>query len=79
LQKKHGKSLYHNLQSNNQTMTKEEVKEMRTKILQGIELSYNRLLSSKKKENGELVISKNGKIIEVKAKDLRKSHKFIPS
>lgn len=60
-------------------MTKEEVKEMRTKILQGIELSYNRLLTSMQKEDGELVISDKGKIIEVKAKDLKQSHKFSVS
>ena len=57
-------------------MTKEEVKEMRSKILQGIELSYNRLLTSRQKEDGELVISDNGKVIEVKAKDLELSDKF---
>jgi len=60
-------------------MTKEEVKEMRTKILQGIELSYNRLLSSKQKEDGELVISDKGKIVEVKAKNLKHSNKFSVS
>jgi hypothetical protein len=53
-------------------MTKESVKVMRTKILQGIDLSYSRLLISKQKEDGELVISRNGKIIKVKAKDLIK-------
>ena len=57
-------------------MTEEEVKEMRLKILQGIELSYNRLLISKQKEDGELVISDKGKIVEVKAKDLKLSDKF---
>ncbi len=53
-------------------MTKESVKVMRTKILQGIDLSYSRLLISKQKEDGELVISRNGKIIKVKARDLIK-------
>jgi hypothetical protein len=53
-------------------MTKESVKVMRTKILQGIDLSYSRLLISKQKEDGELVISRNGKIIRVKARDLIK-------
>jgi hypothetical protein len=57
-------------------MTKEEVKEMRSKILQGIELSYNRLLTSKQKEDGELVISDKGKVVEVKAKNLKQSNKF---
>jgi predicted RNA-binding protein YlqC (UPF0109 family) len=53
-------------------MTKESVKVMRTKILQGIDLSFSRLLISKQKEDGELVISRNGKIIRVKARDLIK-------
>ena len=53
-------------------MTKESIKDMRTKILQGIDLSYSRLLLAKQKEDGELVISRNGKIIRVKAKDLIK-------
>jgi len=53
-------------------MTKDSVKELRAKILKGIELSYNRLLISKQKEDGELVISRNGKIVWVKAKGLAK-------
>ncbi len=53
-------------------MTKESIKDMRTKILQGIDLSYSRLLLAKQKEDGELVISRNGKIIRVKARDLIK-------
>jgi len=53
-------------------MTKENVKELRSKILQGIELAYRRLLISKQKEDGELVISRNGKIVKVKARELTK-------
>ena len=52
-------------------MTKESVKDLRSKILQGIELAYHRLLISKQKEDGELVISRNGQIIKIKAKDLK--------
>jgi hypothetical protein len=51
-------------------MTKEKVTELRTKILKGIDLAYNRLLIAKQKEDGELVISRNGEIVKVKAKDL---------
>ena len=51
-------------------MTKEEVIDMRTKILKGIELSYQRLLISKQKEDGELAISRDGKIVRVKASEL---------
>jgi len=60
------------LQSNRKTMTKDNINELRTKILKGIELSYSRLLIAKQKEDGELVISRNGKIVRVKAKDLAK-------
>jgi hypothetical protein len=51
-------------------MTKENVKDLRTKIIQGIDLAYHRLLTSKQKEDGELVISRNGKIERVKAREL---------
>ncbi len=51
-------------------MTKENVKDLRTKIIQGLELAYKRLLISKQKEDAELVISKNGKIVRIKAREL---------
>jgi len=54
-------------------MTKVELKDMRTKILQGIELSYNKLLSDRQKEDGELLFSKNGKVFTVKARKLKKT------
>ena len=54
-------------------MTKVEIKDMRTKILQGIELSYNKLLSDRQKEDGELLFSKNGKVFTVKARKLKKT------
>ena len=53
-------------------MTKNNVKEMRDKILKGIELSYDRMLIVKQKEDAELVFSRNGEIIKVKARDLKK-------
>lgn len=53
-------------------MTKENVKDLRDKIIQGIDLAYTRLLISKQKEDGELVISRNGKIVKVKARELKK-------
>jgi hypothetical protein len=52
-------------------MTK-EILDIRTKILQGIDLAYQRLLSEKQKEDGELVISRDGKVIKVKARELTK-------
>ena len=48
----------------------EEIKEIREKILQGLELAFQRLVEEKKREDGELVFSKDGKIYKVKARDL---------
>jgi len=45
---------------------------LRTRILKGIELAFQRLLEKKSKENGELIYSKNGKIVRIKAKELLK-------
>ncbi len=53
-------------------MTKENVKELRAKIIQGLDLAYTRLLISKQKEDAELVISRNGRIVRVKAGELTK-------
>ena len=60
-------------------MNKEEIKDLRTKILQGIELSYNRLLSDRQKEDGDLVFSENGNIVRVKARKLKKTSRYIKS
>lgn len=46
------------------------INDLRSKILLGIELAYNRLLAAKQKEDGYLVISRKGKIVKVKARDL---------
>jgi hypothetical protein len=51
-------------------MTKEDIKILRDKIIKGIDLAYRRLLISKQKEDGELVISHNGKVVKVKAREL---------
>jgi hypothetical protein len=51
-------------------MTKENVQELRTKILQGIDLSFHRLLKSKQRDDEELVISRNGKVTHIKAREL---------
>jgi len=45
---------------------------LRTKILKGIELAFQRLLEKKNKENGVLIYSKNGQIVRIKAKELLK-------
>lgn len=52
-------------------MTKEEGETLRNKIKKGLEISYQRLVEKTKKEDGSLVFSKDGKIIRVKARDLK--------
>jgi hypothetical protein len=40
------------------------------KIRRGLDLSFERLLQAKAKEDGELVLYRDGKIVHVKARDL---------
>ena len=53
-------------------MTEVDVNDKHDKILKGIELAYQRLLVAKQKENGELAIVREGKIVRVKVNDLLK-------
>ena len=53
-------------------MKDKKIIELREKILKGIELSYERLVQSKIKSDGEIVISRDGKVVIIKAKDLIK-------
>ncbi len=45
---------------------------IKAKILKGLELSFQRLLEKKIKENGEFVFWKDGQVVHIKAKDLEK-------
>ena len=45
--------------------------EMRKKITEGLKLSFKKLVQVKKLTNGSLVFSENGKIVEIKAKDIK--------
>jgi hypothetical protein len=56
-------------------MNKDKVKDIREKILSGLDLSFQRLLIAKEKEDGELIFSENGQIIRIKAKDLKEKNK----
>jgi hypothetical protein len=49
-------------------MTKKD-NAIRDKILKGLDLTYQKLLQSKKERNLDLVISENGKVIRLHAKD----------
>ena len=53
-------------------MNNESIKDLRDKIVRGIELAFERLIVSKQKEDADLVFSNDGKIIKVKARDLKK-------
>ncbi|MDR1342648.1 MAG: hypothetical protein LBK18_05240 [Prevotellaceae bacterium] len=54
-------------------MTEKEKDELREKIVKGTALAYERLVEQKKKEDGELVFAKDGKIVAVKARDIPES------
>lgn len=53
-------------------MNEQEVKEFEENIVKGVSIAFQRLVNQKKKENGELVFSRNGHIFKVKAADLDK-------
>ena len=50
-------------------MTKKD-NDIREKILKGLDLTYQKLLKSKKERNLDLVISDKGKVIHLHAKDI---------
>jgi hypothetical protein len=45
--------------------------EIREKIRKGLDLTFKKLVAYKQKNNGVFVFSENGKIITVKAKDIK--------
>ncbi|HON53971.1 MAG TPA: hypothetical protein PLG03_00270 [Bacteroidales bacterium] len=51
-------------------MSEQETKELRDNILNGLNISFQRLIQEKKKNNSELAFSNKGKIIKVKAAEL---------
>ncbi len=53
-------------------MNEQQVREFEENIVKGAHLAFERLVSQKKKENGELVFSRNGHVFRVKAADLDK-------
>jgi hypothetical protein len=42
------------------------------KLKKGLDLSFKKLLETKKKNDGVLVFSRNGKIVKIKARDFVK-------
>jgi hypothetical protein len=43
---------------------------LKEKILKGLEKAVEKLIKSKKQANGEVVVSRNGRIIRIKAKEI---------
>ena len=50
---------------------KETLQLLHQKISEGLELTFKKLVAFKKKNDGVFVFSENGKIITVKAKDIK--------
>lgn len=47
----------------------DKFKEERDKIIKGLEIAYTRLLEYKRKKNSPMVISREGKILEINPND----------
>lgn len=52
-------------------MSELEIQQMQGKIDAGILLAQKRLIEKAKKEDAELVVEKDGKVVRIKAKDLK--------
>ena len=52
-------------------MSEIEIKQMQEKIDAGILLVQKRLIEKTKKEDGELVVVRDGKVVRIKARDLK--------
>ncbi len=52
-------------------MAQEEMIALREKIAKGLSLSFERLVLQIKKEDGQLILGKNGQIIRINARDLK--------
>ena len=53
-------------------MSEQELREFEENIVKGAHVAFQRLVSQKKKENGELVFARNGHIFRVKASEIDK-------
>jgi hypothetical protein len=52
-------------------MEKTNVADLKSRILQGLEISFKKLVHSKSKDDRELIYSHQGKIIKIKAKEIK--------
>lgn len=51
-------------------MYEEQSRELREEILKGLELTFERLVSEKKKTNSQLAFAEDDKVITIKAVDI---------
>lgn len=52
-------------------MSSQEASRIKEKFVTGVNKALQNLIEQTKKEDGELVFSKNGKIVRVKARDIQ--------
>lgn len=52
-------------------MSTAESDQLVEKITQGVKIAIGRLIERTKKEDGELVISRNKKVVKIKARELK--------
>lgn len=51
-------------------MSEQEQKKIRSGIINGIALAFQRLVEQKQKEDAELAFSENGRIVRIRAREL---------
>ncbi len=59
-------------------MDKTKAQEIKSKIIEGLKLSFERLLEKKVRNDEEFVFSENGKIVTIKARELKKQREENP-
>lgn len=52
-------------------MTKDKIKELQYKIVEGLKISSKKMIESKKKSNGKIVVYADGKIQTINAVDIK--------
>ncbi|MCR4030828.1 MULTISPECIES: hypothetical protein [Flavobacterium] len=52
-------------------MTKDKIKELQHKIIEGLKVSSKKMIENKKKSNGKIVVYADGKIQTINAVDIK--------
>ena len=55
----------------------ESVQELKEKIIKGLEEAYRKMVIFKKEKNSPLIISRNGKVVEIKPENIPPTTKYI--